>query len=375
MRAFSLARQLALLGNDVTLIASRSNPGFTRHRSNLDGVHQMEMPDLMPKRVRHGGLSPIDLLFRSILTLSKPFDVIHCFEHRPAVMLPGLIGQRARRSLLVADWSDLWGWEGIAATRSGLLGRWLGGADDYFETRTRLWADGTTAISTDLDRRLEALGIPQERRMILPPGANLDLILPVEKQEVRSKFGLPLDAPIVAFSGYAPYDEAFLSDTVMNILREDPRVLVISSGTLAAGLARSTESEGLHGRLIQFGSLPLIENGLLLGAADVLMLPYLNKPINRGRFPNKFGDFLAAGRPIVSHHTGDLGELIEWEALGLLSSEVPALFARDVLKLLQSPVECEQMGHHARRYAERQWSWALRAKQVSAFYGELLSKG
>ncbi|TFH37001.1 MAG: glycosyltransferase [Anaerolineales bacterium] len=374
VRSFSLARQLVRLGHKVTLIASRSTPGLGKRISSVDGVRQIEMPDLMPRRVRHGGLSPFDILFRCIwIFLSERFDVIHTFEHRPAVMLPALIGQRAKGAILVSDWADLWGHEGIAAERSSSLERILGQADDFFETRVRLWVDGVTAISSDLDRRLDQMGVPKSQHMVLPPGANLDLIQPVDKQEARTKFGLPMGAPIVGFSGYAPYDEAFLSQSILDILRKDPDVMVISSGTVVEHLAKTAEQEGLADRLVQYGPLPLIKNGLLLGAADVLLLPYLNKPINRGRFPNKFGDFLAAGRPIVSHPTGDLGELIARENLGILSSELPEQFAEDVLQLLHSPDEAQRMGENARRFAERHWSWALRAQQVSDFYACLRS--
>lgn len=373
MRSFSLARQLVPLGYEMTLVASRSTPGLSMRRLNIDGLLQIEMPDLMPRRVRHGGLSPMDILLRSIWLLSRRFDVIHTFGHRPVVILPALIGRRAKRALFVSDWADLWGSEGIASERSSSLSKLLGHLDDYVENRIRLRADGVTAISRDLDRRLDEQGVPKELRLILPPGANLDIIRPVDKETARIKLGLPPDTHVVAFSGYAPYDQAFFFQAILHLLRKDQRVRVISSGALVASFADITRREGFSERVVQYGTLPLNEIGMVLGAADVLLLPYLNTPVNRGRFPNKFGDFLAAGRPIVTHRTGDLGELAGREDLGILSSEIPEEFAEDVLKLLHSPAERQRMGVNARQFAEQHWSWKLRAEQLSAFYTALKS--
>ncbi len=373
MRSFSLARQLVPLGYEVTLVASRSTPGLSLRHSNEDGVQQIEMPDLLPRRVRHGGLSPMDILMRSTWLLSKRFDLIHAFDHRPAVILPALIGRRAKKALFVSDWADLWGSEGIASERSSNLGKLMGHLDDYVENRIRLRADGVTAISSDLDRRLDEQGVPKGLRMILPPGANLDLIRPIDKETARIKLGLPADTHIVAFSGFAPYDQTFLFQAILHLLRKDQRVRVISSGAVVASLADLAKREGFAKRVIQYGTLALDEIGTVLGAADVLLLPYLNTPVNRGRFPNKFGDYLAAGRPIVTHRTGDLGELVGREDLGILSSEIPEEFAEDVLKLLHSPAERLRMGRNARRFAEQHWSWKLRAQQLSAFYTALKS--
>jgi glycosyltransferase involved in cell wall biosynthesis len=368
MRSISLARQLVRLNHEVTLVASRARPGCRIRHTLIDGVDQFEMPDFLPGRVRHGGLSPVDLAFRSMWISARRFDVIHTFEHRPAVIVPALIGRSRAGSLFVSDWADLWGREGIAALRGSPLEKLLGRADGYFELQVRRRADGVTAISTDLFHRLEMLGISETRRMILPPGANLDLITPVDKVATRGVLGLPPAAIIVAFSGYAPYDQEFISQAILDLLRLDRQVLVISTGNFLSPPALSMQEAGWAGRVIQFGSLPLAENGVVLGAADVLLLPYLDKPINRGRFPNKFGDFLATGRPIVSHRTGDLGRIIEGKDFGLLSSEEPEEFARDVLNLAHSDADLERMGMNARRFAEQDWSWRLRAEQVRDFY-------
>lgn len=368
MRALSLASHLAMQGHEVTLMASRSKAGFRSRVRMVHGVRQIEMPDLMPRRVRNGGLSPIDTILRSLWILNHRFDVVHGFDHRPAVLLPALIARRVRGATFVSDWADLWGRDGIAGQRGTIFGKLLGEFDHLIETKVRAWADGTTVISRDLARRLSEQGVPGRKCIILPPGSNLHIIKRMQKTDARSILGLPHNAPIVAFSGFAPYDREFLIHVVFTILRSNRNSIVISSGAVMPSLALLAEKEGFADRCIQFGTLPVEEISIPLGAADVLLLPYLDSPINRGRFPNKFGDYLAAGRPIVTHPTGELGELVNQEQLGITSNEDHNEFAEQVLKLLASPDEMDRLGNNVREFAVHKWSWTLHASEVIDFY-------
>ena len=137
MRSFSLATHVAALGHQVTLIASRSSPGLGLISESIDEVHQLQMPDLLPKRVRNGGLSSLDTFSRSLWVLMRRFDIIHGFDHRPAVLLPSLLGQRLRGATFISDWADLWGREGIAGGRQSFPGRFLGKLDHVVESDFR----------------------------------------------------------------------------------------------------------------------------------------------------------------------------------------------------------------------------------------------
>lgn len=373
MRALSLARELAVLGHSVTLIASRSSPGLKINEHEIQDVIVIEMPDFLPRRIRHGGLSPLDTAARMIWTSQRHFDVVHAFDHRPAAFLPAWITHKRHAGLLISDWADLWGHQGIAGQPASFPRALLGKIDHHFEQKVRQMVDGVTVISSDLDRRSAEIGIPVERRMLLPPGASVDLIKVVDKSEARLGLGLPLDAHIAAYSGYAPYDQAFLVQAALEFLRRDPKAMVISCGLIIPSFWSVATTEGLQARLIQYGTLPLSDIGTVLAASDLLMLPYLNSSVNRGRFPNKFGDYLAAGRPVITHRTGDLGEIVEHNSVGVLSSEDPREFAADMVSLFRSPAVLLRLGMRGREFGEREWSWRFRAEQVLGFYQRLMS--
>ena len=371
LRAFSLAREVARRDHAVTLLAGRAVPGLRVRETRLHDVRVVEMPDVLPRRIRHGGLSPVDIAARAFWAPAGRFDVIHAFGHRPAVFLPAWLGHKSRGGLLVLDWADLWGREGIAAQPASLPRRVLGQLDHFFERRVQRAVDGVTVISSDLDRRAAEIGIPRERRLLLPPGADVDSIRMADKAAARHQLGLPLDAHIAAHSGYAPYDEVFLQQAILELLRRDPMAWVVTCGLELPDLKAAVTSQGLGPRLVQYGALPLPEVGTVLAAADLLVLPYLNSSVNRGRFPNKFGDYLAAGRPIITHRTGDLGEAVAREQVGVLASEDPSEFANEMLGLFQSPLVLDRLGLRAREFAEKEWNWQLRAGQLLDFYQRL----
>jgi len=372
MRSFSLARQLAGFGHSVHLLASRRAVGVRPVTTICDKVKVVEMPDITPARFRNGGLSPLDTLARMSWISRRSFDVIHAFDHRPAVSFPALVG-RNRGALLVCDWADLWGKDGIASERGSVGGRLVGAGDDYWEPRFRRSADGLSAISRALWDRAGGLGIPEERRMILPAGANVDLIRPLAKSVGRSHYDLPQDAHIVVSTGFAPYDEDLLAETMVEILSLDLNAWAVTSGARSPRLQRAVGRRGLHARLRMLGSVPLADLERVLACADVLLLPYSRKLVNLARFPNRFGDYLAAGRAIVTNRTGDLGELVARHQLGVLAEENPVDMARKVVDLFKDRQRGDELGRRARTFAEDHLNWTTLAKGVERFYGDLLT--
>jgi glycosyltransferase involved in cell wall biosynthesis len=149
--------------------------------------------------------------------------------------------------------------------------------------------------------------------------------------------------------------------------------MVISSGVVIQDLDLYGHQEGIEDRIIQYGIVSIEKMNRILSAADVLLLPYSNTPVNRGRFPNKFGDYIASGRPLVTHRTGDLGEIVMKEGLGVLAGEGPEEFAAAVIGLMNSPEETKYLGMNARRFAGEKWSWDLRARELFDFYVRIRS--
>lgn len=371
IRALSIGRWLALQGREVTVVSGRRRVGLAMTRASMDGVRLLELPDILPYRFRNGGLSPIDLAGRLLHVLRERYDVVHTFEPRPCATVPGLFAQQRGKTVWVADWADLWGPDGMAATWPRPQRVTLGAFDGIAQSYTRRRADAVTVISSDLERRAEALGIPPERIRRIAVGANDDLFRPQAAAEARARFGIPGDALVLVHTGFAPFDDWLLADTFASIAASEPRAHLLMSGRRFPLVEERAAAAGAAHRVVHAGVVPYHELGSVMACGDVMVVPYTAVPHNEARFPNRVGDYLAAGRPIATNPTGDLGRLIARERIGIVAPATPEAFARAILDLLRQPDLRDEMGRRARTLAETTLSWRAVAASVGDLYDEL----
>lgn len=374
MRSYSLAKGLSRMGHEVTLLAASREKHGMRRKEIAEGVCVVEVPDVLPQRVRHGGLSPVELIGRLIYVAGEDFDLVHGFDHRPSVSLPALFYRKWRGIPYVADWADLWGLEGIAGERRGLSRVVLGRFDDLGERWTHRWADGLTVANRYLMERAQAMGISAGRIRLVPAGSDVDTIRPLPQDAMRRKHGLPLEGRIAVHIGFAPYDAMLLAETFVQVAKRDPQAWLLLTGGLMPGLERIVRQSGVEGQVIQKGFVPYPQLGEYLACGDVMLLPYRNRGVNLGRYPNKVGDYLAAGRPIVSNPTGDLGRMIQEEGVGVVVEESPEAFADGIRRLFEDEEWREELGRRARYVAETKFSWQVLAGGVDGFYQDLLAE-
>src|SRR5262249_40224232 len=123
----------------------------------------------------------------------------------------------------------------------------------------------------------------------------------------------------------------------------------------------------IRARILTPGPVPYANLGKYLAAADVLALPLPDLPNSRARRPNKFGDYLAAGRPIVATALGDLVPFFQEHKIGLSASPDIASFACTTTSLLSDRDRWEIYGENARRLAEEQLDWGILARDLEGF--------
>ena len=369
-RAHSLGRNLVRRGHEVTLFAGASVRAKAQRRE-LQGVEVIEAFDPLPGRARESGLSPFDFVTRMRFLGRQKFDLLHCFDHRPAVSFPALLAARRRGIPCVIDWADLWGFDGIAGERRWLSRFSLGAADEFLEERVRDRADALTVINTKLRERAERrFKVPI---LLLPVGANSDLIRPLSKKEMRREFGFPEDVPIALHAGLSPYDAEYLARSFVELVRRCPRALLVIAGRRFPILDRVITEAGLASQLVRLGMLDRERMARAMACADVLLLPYTNRAVNLFRYPNKLGDYLSAGRAIVTNRTGDLGELVARERVGLTTDDTPEAFAGAVLQLFENRALADEMGQRGRELAESKLDWRFLARDLETFYRQILA--
>jgi glycosyltransferase involved in cell wall biosynthesis len=371
IRALSIARGLAAQGRDVTVLSGRLRAGLQSKRGLLDGVRVLEPPDVLPYRFRNGGLSPMDVAARAAHVLRERYDIVHTFEPRPSATVPALIASRRNGTVFVADWADLWGPEGMAAIWPAPQRVTLGAFDGVWQSYTRRRADAVTVISSDLEQRALDLGVPAARIRRVPIGANDDLFHPTAPAEARTRLGIPDDALVLVHTGFAPFDGWLLARTFAHVARAEPRTWLLMSGRRFPEVDRAAAAAGASDRVLHLGVVAYEQLGSVMACGDLMVVPYAPSPHNEARYPNRAGDYLAAGRPIATNPTGDLGRLVADERVGVVAPVEPEHFARAILDLLARPEERAEMGRRGRALAETTLSWRHAAAGVGELYDEL----
>ena len=201
-RSFAMARQLVLLGHHVTLmlISGKKRIGFTEYE--WDGIHVIESPDLLWGRLRTGWdiWNSINrcLYLRKV---TEHYDLIHCFETRPATIYPALYFSKKKHIPIITDWNDWWGRHGLIDVNRPYWYRFLGGwLETYFEEAFRAKAAGLTVIAKGLEQRAIELGVDPDNICYISGGASNDYLEQRDKKECRKLADLPLEGPILGFS-------------------------------------------------------------------------------------------------------------------------------------------------------------------------------
>ena len=365
LRAFQLARALAKRGHEITLMTTSAAARWAVGSEQVQGVEVIEAPDLLVGRGRTGW-DPWNTGRRILRLRERTFDLIHAFDSRPVVIYPALVAQHWTGAPLVMDWADWWGRGGWINDRSGWFVRtFFGPFETWHEESFRGLAAGTTTISRALAARAVALGVAQSSVLQLPNGSDCETVRPLDRAQARKRLNLPAGEPWLVHVGVlTPGDLALLLNAHGIAQREQP-------GLRLALVGRTATRVSPRPGVVITGALPLAELHDWLGAADACVVPCRDTIGNRGRWPSKVNDYLAAGRPVVMPKVGDVGELIANSGAGWVTQANAGSLAEGMLSALV-PEHQTVASQMARVVAERVLSWPLLAQRLEVFYQQTL---
>lgn len=368
-RAVSLARELDRLGQRVTIAWE---PAIDRPEIISPEGDVLETPCFRPRALQVRGLEPRSLIWRWSQLRDRQYDIVHTFAVRPSTILPAVALQR-RGSLWVADWSDYWGWGGIADQRRAIA-RWsIGLLDTVLERWSRRRADGVTVVSTFLERLSRDWGASEGRILNLGIGADVENIKPMDRAEARQKLRIDPRWPVVVFSGQSTFDLEQVGQTFRRLQELEPETRLFLLGKANAADLRLS-GQAAEANVVEWGFLGIRAMADVIGCSDVALLPMQDSQFSRARFPNRLGDYLAAGRPVVANPTGDTGSFIRERRVGLVVEHDPDRMAGAVADLFGDPDRAADMGARGRQVAENELRWARRAASLQEFYISLVRR-
>lgn len=363
LRAYRLACEVARAGHDVTVVTTSANTRYGVTRRAQNGVTVIEAPDLMWGWARTGW-DPYNTLVRCMASVTGSVDLIHAFDSRPAVIVPALYLRRRTGARLVIDWADWWGRGGTILERTPGAGRYLiEPVETWFEERFRTQADLTTTICRPLLERVVSLGVARESAHVVPNGC---IPLPrVPRAEARQQLGVPPAAPLLLHLGASFRRDLSLTLSAFAKVREQvPDARLVFAGRLPIQIGKqdgvSTLGRVSEGDVVRW-----------LAAADICLLPLSDTVANRGRWPSKVNEYLAAGRAVAMTAVGDVADWVGSHECGAVSAAEPAAFGDAIVDLLGNDDRRRAAEINALAVAEGPLAWPSIAQHVHMLYQKI----
>ncbi len=386
-RAWHLGRELGRRGHEVSLWTAAPHHYYRPISERREGVTVVETPSWAPLTGPDEGWGPLDAAYRCCKVMGRPYDLCYAFAHPPNVWAPAWLARCVRHRPLLWDWCD-WYEGGVFPKRRRMREAGLSGQDDKpiqswlecrevgLERRMLRMADRVTVISERLREVSIDAGRRPEEVLLIPNGADLDGIRPLDAAACRAELGLAADGLYVGYvANYHPDQEMLLRALARAREEIAGLQLVLAGPPFAEPLVRELE---LGEAIVELGVLPSERMATVLGAADALVLPLEDNEHNRARVPYKFTDYLAAGRPVVTCPVGDLQSVFAGlppdQLIGVASDPNHEAFARGIIQVMAPGVDRAAMGAAARRLAERRFSWAVLTDRLEAFINEWLGE-
>lgn len=365
-RCLNLGKHLAQKGYKITLICA-SGKNFDlriRKKELVKNFTLITLPRIKYHKYFTGQL--LRMVISCFQVLFYQYDILHAFTvAQPQVGIPAWIAKKIRKKKLIVDWEDLWG-GGFADYHPPPVKQVL----TFFETKIPLVADRITVVSQFLWERAVNLGIAPQKISKIPNGADIEQIKITGQDKARNLVNLKLENKIILAMGHTYLESlGLLFKTFRLVLKTAPDALLVMVGKVDIPEKFKKVYQQIHNQVLLTGPKPFRQVPFYLAAADVLVLPMNDDLIEKARFPMRFGDYLASGRPIVSNAVGEVKYYLEKYRCGLTVPPTdPEQMAQVIIFLLTHQENGKLLGRQARALAEGELAWKKITDNLSKIY-------
>ena len=323
-RLMELGGRLAAEGHEVTLVTSMVDNAvrvvperFRRRlwvREELEGLQLLRVwsyPNYqgsMKRRLVH--YATFNMTSLLALLERGQFDLVLATSPPLPVGLSGWMASRARRARFVFEVRDLWPHAAVqvGALREGLVLRALEGMERFLYRS----ADRLIALTPGIRRYLVDAGVPEDRIELVTNGFDPaqfeDMPAPAE---ARRKLGLEGEFLVMLAGTLGPSMKLEIMLQAADRLRDRPeiRFAFVGDGDARPSLERRAAELRLDN--VSFRDpVPRRELGTLYAAADLLFC-HVARFYADVALPNRFLDYLGAGKPILTSGTGDMADAMK----------------------------------------------------------------
>jgi glycosyltransferase involved in cell wall biosynthesis len=297
-RFHNLAVALARLGQKVQVYGLDHNTKSRRRWETRDGISYHIIPSARGLSLVSPLVHPASAFRMRLCAGTEPCDVAHLFQPFPAAFWAW---RACRAPTKFYDWDDLW--IGGILPRARIFTRgWLEGAMiARLETKLPSMAGHVTVCSQYLANKARALGAA--RVTVIVNG--LWPFPPIGKDEARRVLGLAPDALYFGFMGRTCAELDWIFEAMRSTVASQPTLRLAICGPPPKCL--DGLDPAIRTKIDYLGQLSAAQTKVFASALDLGLLPLDDTPFNQSRFPIKYAEHMAAGRPVLCSDVGECG--------------------------------------------------------------------
>jgi colanic acid biosynthesis glycosyl transferase WcaI len=232
-------------------------------------------------------------------------------------------------------------------------------------------------ISDSFRPELRALGVPDEKMVLVYDWVDTDLVHPLPRENAFAREHDLVGQFVVLYAGNLGLSQGLehvLTAAEMLVEHQEIRFVFIGDGANRERLVAEAEQRQLKNvKFIPFQPRPRLPE--VLASAD-LSLVSLQRGIGLGSLPSKTYSILASGRPVIAciDQDSETWNLIKRADAGLcVPPENPAELVEAILTLKKDPELRDRFGRNGRSWAEQNHSPQSGAKRIEKIMREITS--
>lgn len=369
IRSYEMARRLVARGHQVTMVCGSYSAGKTgldqpffrgMRRGLVNGIDVIELDlryansDGFLKRSR----TFAKFALRSIgLALTERYDLVFATTTPLTAGIPGIFARWLRGKPFVFEVRDLWPElpRAMGVIRNPAV-LWTLGTLEWISYHS---AHRLIGLSPGIVEGIANRGIDRERIALVPNGCDLEIF--AADVEPWAPEGISPNDLVALFAG--THGTANGLDAVLDAASElkargrtDIKIALIGNGKLKPALVDRVRRENIE-VVIFLEPVGKARLAQLMARADLGLQVLADVPaFYYGTSPNKFFDYVAAGRPVLNNYPGWLAEMITKHRCGfVVAPGQPSAFADALEAAAADRLALKHMGGRALALARDQF--------------------
>ncbi|GAB6147245.1 glycosyltransferase [Desulfocicer niacini] len=370
-RSFMLARGLAALGNDVTFITSLPAKKFIfpYYDEVREKVKIIAFPDIVPDFMRRTGFGLLSVILKTFYVLVNNFEIYHSDAgHRPSGGFPIIFKKIFVPLIYITEWWDYFGRGGQFDNKKGIKKITHGYYDLIFEVPEKKIADGVICLSTGMFNRAKKLN-SNNNIVIISGGSDIESIPFYPTVAFRKKYNISTSSLTFGFVGMnreEVYDIMPFIKAIQDLIKSGLDVTWYTTGGYIPETIKKELNIGKE--LIEFGWVDYKYFSEILSCADCFILLQREDLKSYTRWPNKIGDYLAAGRPILTNPFGEMKRIVADNEHCFFTTQYNVESTTQIIKDIYINRPDQNLRCQIRGHAENEVSWNKKAQQLLSFY-------